>query len=197
MNDPTMIQLIVFSSVLVGVAVAVVFIIIVSERPKREALRRIARHFQGGVSPISWTAKGRFQGFEFAVTLIPEGRNTPPQLVVNLVKQYAFTLRIYRETLLSQLGKKIGLVREVQINDQSFDSEFLIFSNRPVQAVNFLSQNTKVFLRDLFAEGFDSFRLDAHGICVQKPRYNLERDLAPEKIEQYLRKVLSVAGGAA
>jgi hypothetical protein len=166
------------------------------ERPKREALTLLAGRFEGNVSFFSGQMQGKFQGFGFSVSLIPAGRNTPPRLAVFFPKHYAFNLRIYRETPLARLGKDLGLVREVKINDASFDNQFLIFSNRPVQAVNFLSMNSKAILRELFAAGFDSFTLVSKGITVQKPGYTLE-DLKPEGVEQLLRKLLSITGGTA
>jgi hypothetical protein len=181
----------------IAFAVFVGLIMLFAERPKREALKQLALRFEGSVSPFTGSAKGKFQGFEFSVSLIAAGKNTPPRLIIRFLKQFSFNLRIYRETPFSRLGKRLGLVREVQINDPSFDSQFLIFSNRPVQAVNFLSMNTKGVLQGLFADGFDSFSLNSRGLALQKPDYVLQADLAPEKIEQILRKILSIAGGTA
>lgn len=179
------------------IVIVVGLLMFLKERARRRALNRLVQHFQGRLSWLTGAFQARFQGFDFFITLVPQGKNTPPKLAVRFLKHFTFNLRISKETSLARIGKRLGLVREVQINDSDFDRNFLIFSNRPVQAVNFLSMSAKNTLREIFNDGFTVFSLDHRGIAVQKPYYSLENDLAPEKVELLLRRLLSLAGGTA
>ena len=188
-------QLALLSAVFLVVAALFILLLFLNERPRREALERLAKRFSGKASWLFGTAQGAFQGTSFSVTLMPAGRNMPPRLLIRLSKGAPFSLRIYRESPWCGSAKKLGIVREVRINDSSIDNKLLIYSNRPVQAVQFLSVPTKNILRELFSEGFGSFRVDEHAVSVLKANYALDRDLAPERVEQLLRKIISTVGG--
>lgn len=189
-------QLAVLSAIFCAVAALFFLLLFIGEAPRREALERIAKRFSGKASWIFGTTKGAFQGTAFSITLIPgSGSGRPPRMLIRLFKGVPFSLRIYRENSGSGFAKSLGIAREVRINDSSFDNQFRIFSSRPVQAVHFLSVPTKNILRELFSEGFGSFRVDEHAVSVLKANYALEQDLEPDRVERLLRKIISTVGG--
>jgi len=195
MDSSSFSQLAVLSAIFIAVAALFLLLLFISEAPRREALERIAKRFSGKASWLFGTTKGVFQGTAFSLKLIPGGASRPPRLLLQLFKGMPFSLRVYRENSGSGFAKSLGIAREVRINDSSFDSQFRIFSSRPVQAVHFLSVPTKNILRELFSEGFGSFRVDEHAVSVLKANYVLEQDLEPERVERLLRRIISTVGG--
>jgi hypothetical protein len=92
--------------------------------------------------------------------------------------------------MISRFGEKIGIVHEVKTRDDSFDDNFLIFSNNSEQATICLrSQGKKDAVRELFSHGFDSLIIDGKMILTQKPYldkdYSVE-DLSSQKVKEVL-----------
>jgi len=178
--------------------VAVVLTFVVTGPARNKTLKSVVERFDGSFAIFTFwpTVKGKYQGFEFHIVLVPAGKSSPEKLIVRLLKPSVFTLSVSRETALARLGKKIRLINEIQINDPSFDKEFLIFSNRPVQTVHLLNGSAKSILRELFASGFQTFRIDATSVSLLKPNYTLETDVAPARIEDILQKLLTLSSNA-
>jgi hypothetical protein len=178
--------------------VMAILIFAVTNAGRNKALKGLADRFQGTLSTFDFwpTVRGKYQGFEFQVVLEPGSRNSPPQLVIRLVKPSVFTLRISRETALSRLGTKLHLINEIQINDPSFDKDFLIFSNHPVQTVHFLNSSAKSILRELFDAGFQVFRIDTKTTALYKPNYVLATDIDPARVEEILQKLITLSTSA-
>jgi hypothetical protein len=167
-------------------------------RNRREALKKLSDYLHGSMVKFSLTPtlNGEYQGLRFSISLIQGGENSPSYLKTSLVKTSFFKLRIYKESILSHLGKKIGLVREIKINDEWFDSEFLIFSDRSQQAISYLgNEKIKDAIRELFNNGFNSLVIDNKKIIIQKPNYDLNLDLEPQKITGILQKLGLLAQG--
>lgn len=169
-----------------------------SGKKKKEALKKLSTCLSGSIAKFSFypSFNGEYQGLKFSISLIPESKNSPPYLNVYLYKNSTFKLRIYKESWLSALGKKIGLVREVKTNDEMFDREFLIFSNHPNQAQNYLSNvNIKNATKELFNVGFISLLINRKKVFIQKPNYILEKDLEPQNLIAILQKLSLLARG--
>ena len=181
---------------LVAVVVMLIFAVINAGRDK--ALKGVADRLKATVTSFSFwpTVKGKYQGFDFEVVLLSGSRNSPPRMIIRLLKASAFTLRISRETAVSRLGKKLHLINEIQINDPAFNKEFLIFSNRPVQAVHFLNGSAQSILRGFFDAGFQVFRVDTQSAALYKPNYVLATDLDPARIEDILLKLITLSTSA-
>lgn len=169
-----------------------------SNKKKKEALRKLSAFLTGTISKFSFmpTFIGEYQGLKLSIILIPAGRNSPAYLKTSLVKNSLFKLTIYKESFLSNLGKKIGIVHEVKINDEMFDREFLIFSNRPTQVMTYLNNiSIKNTIRELFNNGFNAVFINGKQILIQKPNYILEKDLKPQNLIAVLQKLSLLARG--
>lgn len=164
----------------------------------KKALSKLKATFNGSVSfrlfyPIF---KGQYQGLNFFIRLEPAGKHTPPCLVFCLSKECSATLKIYRESELSYIGKKIGLVREIKVNDEVFDSKYLIFSNNPQCVAAYLrNDDIKSTITKLFDDEFAPIIVDKKGITVRKFDYNASLDLSPENITNVLQKTNLIARG--
>jgi hypothetical protein len=140
--------------------------------------------------------EGRFEGLSVVVSLIPEGRNTPPYLRVWMQARSSLTLKITRETFSARLGKRLGLVREVTIHDPVFDRAFLIYSNQPARATAHLhNDQVKQTIHGLFTQGFETLSVDPKRILISKPNYAMT-DLEPQAIHGVLVTLKTLATGS-
>lgn len=164
----------------------------------KKVLNKLENHFNGSISRRSLFPifKGQYQGLDFYVRLDPGGKNTPPYLTIFLYKECSATLKIYQETELSVLGKKIGLVREIKVNDEIFDGKYLIFSNNPQHIMIYLGNaDIKNAVTEISNDGFTSIIANKKGITIRKPDYDPNSDLLPENITKALQRISMVARG--
>lgn len=169
-----------------------------STKKTRESLKRLSGYLTGYVTKnVFWpTFSGEYQGLKFLIRLTPRNKNSPPQLVISLFKKSSFRLYIYRESISSNFWKKLGLLKEVNVNDESFDRDFLLISNRPDQAKAYLSNsNAKGVVREMFNIGFNMLFIEGDKLSAFKPNYNLETDIQPQNIMALLQKISRLAGG--
>jgi hypothetical protein len=162
-----------------------------AESSNRKILSKLTGYFNGSVSstPLYTIFKGQYQGLDFSIKLYLGGENAPPYLIISLVKDCTLHLAISRENTLSHVGEKIGLVHKVKVDDETFNSLFLIFSNYPDRArVYFSSADKKNSIRDIFYDGFDSLKADKKNITIRKPNYNIY-DIEPQKITGVLQRL--------
>lgn len=90
----------------------------------------------------------------------------------------------------------MGIVHEVKINDETFDREFLIFSNRPTQVINYLNNvSIKNTTRELFKSGFNAILISGKKLLIQKPNYNVENDLELSNVVNIFQKLSLLARG--
>lgn len=164
----------------------------------RKALAKLSACMKGGVIGFSFlpTFKGQYQGAKVDVRLIPQSRNSPSYLEIFLFKRSHFTLKITRENFFSKLGRGLGFIKEVKTHDPFFDGRFLVFSNKPPRAADYLTQ---VFVKEVIAEffqrGFDVFRMDEKKLYIRKPRFILEQDVTPQNIGDILEKLIHLSAG--
>ena len=180
------------------VFLAFIVIFYISGRKKNEVLKNLANHFNGSIAKFAFypTLKGEYHGLRFSIALIPAAKSSPARLEISLIKTSFMKLRIYKEGFLSNLGKKLRIVREVKINDESFDRDFLIFSNNPTQAMSYLSNETiKNSIRQLFSDGFVYVIATGKVITIQKPNYILEKDVNIAFITKILQVLISFSKG--
>jgi hypothetical protein len=173
-------------------------ILFYSNKQKAKVLGRLSAGLRGSVSRFSFipTFKGEYQGLNFSIELLSGGKNSPPCLKICLAKNFLFRLTIYKESFLSNIGKKLGVIHEVKINDEMFDRDFLVFSNKPAQAASYLNNSSvKNAIRELFSSGFNALFIKEKQILIQKPNYNLEIDINPQNITQTLQRLFMLARG--
>jgi len=169
-----------------------------SARKKKQALKKLSAFLTGKIPKLYfWPAfKGEYQGLKLSIVLIPARKSSPAYLKISLVKSSHFKLTIYKESILSNFGKKIGVVHEVKINDEMFDREFLIFSNRPNEVTAYLNNiSVKDSIRELFNNGFNAFFINGKQLLIQKPDYILEKDLEPQSLIAALQKLSLLSRG--
>lgn len=176
----------------------VVFFIAVipANNKKKKALKNLSSVLTGSVpgSIFMPAFNGEYQGFKFSIVLIPAGKNTPPYLKFSFFKASSFKLSIYKESFLSKLGKKIGVLREVKINDEVFDKEFVVTSNKLDQAAFYIHNSSiKDAVRELFTVGFELISINGKQILIQKPNYSLGRDLEPQNVISILQNLIHLA----
>jgi hypothetical protein len=159
----------------------------------KEALKNLSTCLQGELSKSIFlnAFEGQYQGLPLVISLTQGSRSTPPYLRISLSKVSTFKLTIYKESALSNIGEKLGLVREVKINDEAFDKEFLIFSNDENRVMSYLagSIDKRNAIRELFSHGFNAFIIDGKRALIQKPNYKVDYDLQPQQITSALQKL--------
>ncbi|MDD4955221.1 MAG: hypothetical protein PHP17_04190 [Candidatus Omnitrophica bacterium] len=185
----------IFPLVIVFVVVAILFLRGSEERSK---LSTLAARFNGIITKFSFYPQmsAEYHGLKFLIRLIPAGKSSPPCLEIILLKNSSFKLKIYRENFLSNFGEKLHLIHEVKINDEKFDSEFMIFSNNQQQAVSRLrNESAKNMVRELFGCGFNYIIITGKSITIGKPDYGLESDVNHDSVTNVLRKLISFSSG--
>ncbi|TBR17867.1 hypothetical protein EPO66_01945 [bacterium] len=170
---------------LVIVVMAIILFISIEREKNIVILKKLDCYLPGYVPKLSFYSsyKGEYKGLKVIVELIPRGKNSPSYLNIYLFKEHLFKLRIYKENTLTDLGKKIGLLKEIKVGDESFDNEFMLTTDNPDMAKSYLyNQNLKNNIRELFARGFTSVSINYRRILISKPNYNLETDLDPKNV---------------
>jgi hypothetical protein len=187
----------VISEIFPLIILVVFFIVFIySNNKKKEALKKLSGFLTGGVPGFIFlpTFNGVYQGFKFSIVLIPAGKNSPAYLKISLFKASSLRLSIYKESILSNLGKKIGVIHEVKINDEAFDKEFFVFSNKPNEAMFYINNaSIKEAIRGLFNAGFESISINGKLVLIQKPNYTLESDLEAQNVISILQKLIHIA----
>jgi len=195
MNEAFLVNNLIFVLVVIIVLAAG----IISAKKTRKALSQLTAYLPGALSkfPFDPSYRGVYQGLNFVITLTQGGKNSPPYLRVLLMKKSTFQLSLYKESLISELGKKVGVVKEVKINDEVFDKDFFIFSNKPDKIISYFSNGEiKNTARELFdVLGFNGLIINEQGLKAQKVNYNLNIDLEPQRIINALQKLSILARG--
>lgn len=162
------------------------------EVPKRKKiLSKLTDYFNGSVSYTypDTIFKGHYQGLDFSIRLHPRVEDSPPYLIISLFKDCTLHLAVSRKNILSRVGEKIGLVHKVKVDDETFNSLFLIFSNDHDRArIYFSNADKKDRIRDIFYDGFDSLKADKKSITIRKPNYNIS-DIEPQEITNVLQRL--------
>lgn len=164
-------------------------------------MKRLSNYFSGSIHKFLFMPyfKGEYLGLKFSLSFIPlivvEVDNSS-YLKICLIKKSSFRLRIKK----SIKGKRLGIVQKIKTNDEIFNKEFLISSNKPYAAIDYLnSGNKKGIIRELFFNsGFNYLKITGSRIVIEKPTYNPhnpEIDLVPTTIKNILEKLILLASG--
>ncbi len=167
-----------------------------ASKKRRDALKKLSSYLPGSVSSniLFSSFKGNYQGLDFVISLYPKGDDGPNYLAIAIIKNSFFKLRIYKDNALINLGKNFGIIHEVKINDEAFGKGFVILSDKPAQAINYLSNSSiKNTIRELFNKGFTFLIVDGKKFGISKPKYNLNIDLEPQKVLDALQKLSILA----
>lgn len=185
---------------LVAFAVFLVFVLIMVHNRLREnrSLKKLAQYLNVSVPFFAFypSVKGEYQGTKFSLRYYSLKSGT--YLEIFFEKGAQFRLSVYKESCFSRLGERLGVVREVKTGDESFDKEFLIFSNNNSMAVTYLiSASVKGSIRELFNMGFGLLQIDGRKIFIRRNDYTgiPERALEPQGVVDILQKLSALTRG--
>jgi len=189
-----------FNSLLIPFFIVIIFVAIfhINSSRGREPLQNLSARFNGRIAKFSLCPVfyGEYCGLKFCIKLIPANKSLPDYLEIFLIKKSSLKLKIYRENSLSKLAEKFMLIREVKVNDQRFDEDFMILSNDSTKAANhFRNENMKDVVRKLFDDGFDCIVANGRSIMARKPDYILKKDINADSITTVLQKIISFSSG--
>lgn len=175
-----------------------VFFIVLTfyDKKKVDALNRLSRVFRGRVkrSFVPSLCDADYLGLKFSIGLYPQSKSSPAYLKITLLKNTFFKLSVYKESFLSAIGEKIGILNEVKVDDEVFDKEFLMFSDKPQQLYGYFNnEDVKNAIRELFGFGFNELLIDGNSVFTKKPGYVLQKDLDPQYIRGILRNLNLIA----
>lgn len=170
---------------------------LVSQKSKIKVLNNLSSSLQGRVTKFTFTPSfvGEYQGLNFRVILTPASRSSPAYLTISITKGSVFKLKItHIKFYLAEM--ELGIAHKVKTGDAMFDEEFLVLSNQPDQAMNYLSNSdTKNTIREFFNAGFNAFLINGKQVLIRKPNYKLNEDLDPQNIKTLLQKLSSLTNG--
>lgn len=177
----------------IGIPAMVVLILITARKQQLARLKKLTSCLSGDIPSFSLAPVfyGDYLGIRFAVMLAPASEGSGEHLQISVYKETSLRLRLYRESYFSQIGKKIGLLREVEINDPLFDEKYLIFSNQPKLAINYLqSREVKDAINELFCRNFGGLVIDGRKMTIQR---SLSHEIAPSSLLAALQKLIFLA----
>jgi len=123
-------------------------------------------------------------GPEIHFRLTLGGKNSPQYLYLELLNPVGFGFKITRRQVLNEIFFRWG--KEVELNDVSFDEEFLIRADKPLEAGSYLMDSKrKDAIKYFFENGFTEIKANAKGVYASKPNYTND-DIVSEKVRTYL-----------
>ncbi len=123
-------------------------------------------------------------GPEIRLKLTLGGGNNPSYLTFELLSPVGFRFKILKKEGLNQVFTLWG--KEVEINDNSFEEDCLIRSDKPEEAASYLMDARRIEAVRYFLEnGFNRIDANDKGIYVIKMNYT-DEDLTPGKVGTYL-----------
>lgn len=178
------------------IAVVLIVVAFASGKKKSKILQSLAKEFSGKISifPVV-TLKGKFNGVNFKLWLIPASRHSPPYLYVYFYKRPSFNLIIRKESSLMRFGKKFGMVQAIKTRDPDFDKEFLCISKNKGTVLSILSRlEVKQAIRDIFSRGFTQLRAKKE-FSISKPNYRIREDITLDNIRFILERLYIISRG--
>ena len=167
-----------------------------SDKKKVEALNRLARVFHGRVNRpfVPSLSDADYQGLKFSIVLHPRSSNSPEYLKITLFKDTYYKLSVSKESFLSDICERLGIVNQVRVDDEVFDKEFMLFTDKPQQfGGHFDNEDMKDAIRVVFGEGFNEILIDGKSVFTKKTGYILGKDLEPQYIRNILRNLNVIA----
>lgn len=176
----------VFMGIMIAIAVVAT---IYSQNQMKKHLQELAATFDspqiGGFAPIF--LEGYYKGKKVRIELVSGGKNSPPYLTIKLFADIPFTLTISQEGTMTKLGKKIGLVREMEIGIPDFDDKFLIQSGQPDMAKQYLmNEINRRIVDSIIKTGFTSIDARDGKLLILKPTYNQGAETRPSFVHPLL-----------
>jgi hypothetical protein len=137
---------------------------------------------------------GKFSGCSVKITTRPGGRSSPPIITMCLYTPTPFDLTIYREGTMQKIGKKMGVISEIQIGVPDFDDRYIIQTNSYLHAETFLSDRT---IRDtidfFFTSGYANFQIVDGALRLTRISNDMGYDLQHPTVQAILQKMVDLA----
>jgi hypothetical protein len=113
------------------------FWLTLSGRDHEEIWRQLAGELKGQFSEGRWTTNSKVEARwkHWTITIdrhvVSSGKHATiyTRIRAPYLNADGFRFRIYRKSIFTGLGKKLGLVQDIEIGDQFFDDEFVIQGN--------------------------------------------------------------------
>ena len=154
--------------------ILVVIIIRFILRAYRKKLEPLAQEIGGEVNASAFGGiylRFQYQDAEAKVEIRTGGQNSPPRLILKLMKSPGFKLSITKENPLTHVLERMGL-SEIKLGVPEFDQKYYIYSKDKTQTMNLLSDPRKRALIDeLFENGFDELQIDTEKIYCTRIGY--------------------------
>ncbi|MDD4005189.1 MAG: hypothetical protein PHW69_08315 [Elusimicrobiaceae bacterium] len=164
-------------------------------RRRADLLKRLESVFPGRTF-LRWfvpTFEGMCDAFAFSVRLTGGGKNNPPRLNVIMRAPVAMRMTIRKEGAFFSIGKSLGLLKDVRINDPLFDSEFIISAADDDAAVRYLSASGKKDgIRRVFNAGYALLTFKDGEIKAEKTYYTVA-DIGPDALADVVRSLAVLA----
>jgi len=138
---------------------------------------------------------GRYRDHSLSLTIMPGGKNSPPRLTMCLYAVTPFQLHIYREGTLQKVGKKLGLLEEIEIGIPYFDRNFLIQTASASRARAYLCDvHRRKKIEFLFNSGYHDFKVVEGALLIEKRSDDMGHDLEPQTLRAILDDLVYLAG---
>lgn len=147
-----------------------------------------------GASFLVPAISGVYKGKTIKIEIRPGGKNSPPYIYVWLYTSSQFNLTVYPEGSLQKLGKKVGLITEIEIGVPEFDDRFVIKSDQSGLATNYLSSdlNRKV-IESILSTGIPVIEIRRGEIEIYKPTYNVKVDTGVDQLKPLLDGLVALS----
>ncbi len=134
--------------------------------------------------PFSWQHSGASQ-------------NKSPYLKLTLPCRQEGRFIIRRETGFDRLGKRIGLVNEIAVHEELFDSAHFIDSPHPLYCSQLLGHSgVRSAVRRLLARGFTQLYLGKGGLTLQWANYRPKKNaIQPQEISALAEELVEIKKG--
>lgn len=167
-----------------------IIIAIFNKTKEKEALKILESSLNGHIVKYGFIPRfeGSYQAIDYSIILSPgERKSEKNSLSISLFKKPTFILKITKENFLTEIVQKIKDNCEIKIGDSEFDKNYFIKTSQKERAISYLSNpNIKQIINELFNQGFDEISFDKEKIFIQKPNYDLVKDITPANINKIL-----------
>ncbi|MEW6171132.1 MAG: hypothetical protein AB1472_06210 [Candidatus Omnitrophota bacterium] len=176
-----------------------IIVAIFNKSKEKEALKILGTSLNGHVVKYSLIPRfeGVYQAINYSIFLSPgESKSEKNSLSISFFKKPTFVLRITKENILTEIVQKIKSTCEIKIGDAEFDKNYFIKTDQKERATSYLNNSSiKQIINELFNQGFDEISFDKEKIFIQKPNYDLMKDITPANISKILEYLSILSQG--
>lgn len=140
---------------------------------------------------------GEYMGIPYQWQQSGAGQNKNPFFRLLLPCSLEGRLTVRRENAFDRLGKRLGLVSEITVNEGIFDSTFFIISTHPVFSSQLLSHSrVRAAVSRLLERGFTHLQMGPKGLLLSWSNYRPKTQaISKEDIEPLLTDLIEIRKG--